>query len=373
MGRRTLLLPSCALLWWCSSPPSVPPIDQANLGAVPAAPDAGATTSTTVTTFALNALWLGDTTRDGTEDLYGAWRSFGYDLDGRVTIEDSTNICALANNSRKSIQIDGNDGIDNSFGANVLLFLMVQTGTTNLSSDATSLIGAGTWTLQLRVAGLPADLQQSATGLSAQAFVSGAFNGSPAFDATTDWPVLASSVSDGATVASGALVRFATVYVNGGTVVARDATQPLSLPVALWNYPGKPKAPELSVLTLRIHDPILTFVRSDATSAAQGTIAGVLDTKEIQAATTMLGDALGSCDGIFGSAFADTQEILSDGTNAPDTPCDAISIGIGFTAKVVANPTQVGGSLPRPACPGDAGAEGGADAGVEGGADATGD
>lgn len=34
-------------------------------------------------------------------------------------------------------------------------------------------------------------------------------------------------------------------------------------------------------------------------------------------------------------------DILEDGTNAPGVPCDGISIGFGFDARLVANPTAV--------------------------------
>ncbi len=196
--------------------------------------------------------------------------------------------------------------------------------------------------------------------------MSGPLGGTPAFDSTTNWPVLASSLSDGATIAGGALVHFNTVYVNAGTVVARDATQPLTLPIALLNYfYSNPKPPEAVALTVEIHDPVLTFVRTGTTSATNGVIAGVLETQEAVDAAGAFGGQLGQCGNIFEFEIEGAQDILADGSNAPGVPCNAISIGLGFTAQVVGNPTQVGASppvAPNPCAPLDAGVDGASDA-----------
>ena len=100
-------------------------------------------------------------------------------------------------------------------------------------------------------------------------------------------------------------------------------------------------------LPLRVYHPSLTFEHVDPSSAAHGTIAGVLATQDIidafrrlagRVSTSLCGPAF---DGIAGQ-LSQSQDILGDGTNTPGVPCDAISIGIGFTAKLVANPTKVG-------------------------------
>ncbi len=87
--RKLLLLTTAVFLLWCSSP-SLPAEDTVDLGAVPGVPEGGATTNTSVTTFALSSLSLGDTTPDGGEGLYDqAWVGWGYDVDDRVTTADS--------------------------------------------------------------------------------------------------------------------------------------------------------------------------------------------------------------------------------------------------------------------------------------------
>jgi hypothetical protein len=45
-----------------------------------------------------------------------------------------------------------------------------------------------------------------------------------------------------------------------------------------------------------------------------------------------------------------TQDILDDGSNRLGPSCDAISIGIGFNAVQIANPTKV---IPDPVAPPD--------------------
>jgi hypothetical protein len=82
-----------------------------------------------------------------------------------------------------------------------------------------------------------------------------------------------------------------------------------------------------------------------------GTIAGVLDVQEITDAAALCARRMDTA--FCGSAFdglaeqiSQAPDILRDGTNAPGLTCDAISIGIGFTARQVANPTKVAEAPP---------------------------
>ena len=80
--------------------------------------------------------------------------------------------------------------------------------------------------------------------------------------------------------------------------------------------------------------------------ATNGTIAGTLDTQELVAtmkqiagrfSTTLCGSAFDGIAQQIDQAF----DILDDGSNQSGTPCTAISIGIGFEALQVANPTEI--------------------------------
>jgi len=300
-------------------------------------PDAGTTDSAAVTTFAVDTILLGDQLRDGDASA-GAWMEFGYDIDGLTTTQTSSDVCTLASGAPQTVQSDGDEGTDNAAGAVLLPLLGFYAGL-QPSADATTSLQKGSWTLQIQVRGLPADAQQAATGLSAEVFVSGALGVTPTFAPDLQWPVLPSSLNDNATIASGARVHFSTVYVTNGTLVAMGSTEPLTIPLLLGGH----------LLTLRVHQPILTFAHN-GTEATDGVIAGVLHTDEVVSSGRTFAEHVASSDcgsnwDSYATAIAEAQDILSDGTNVPGVPCDAISVGVGFTAKVIANPTQVGVDL----------------------------
>jgi hypothetical protein len=347
-----------------------PPADTP--GVIPAEPEAGTTSSQTVSTFAIQTIFLGDVPTAGGPPSNSAWKEFGYDVDGLITTETSANVCALAPGAPKINQIDGDDGIDNAWGLVLVPILQNYTSIASPSQVETSVVGLGAWTLQIQLTGLSADPKQTALGLRAQVFVSGELGAVPTFDQTTNWPVLPSSLADGATIAGGALVQFSNVYVTNGTLVAEGASQPLLIPLAFMLTPcgeccsveacdAATPPPVMATLPLLVHDATLTFVHSSSAAAAQGTIAGVLDMQEImRAAKTLTGDIdpLAACGPPFtgiAQQMMQAQDILQNGTNASGVPCDGISIGLGFTAALVANPTQVGVDPPPQPDPCDAG------------------
>ena len=315
-----------------------------DLGEPPPQPEAG-TTAIGASTFAINTFFLGETA-PGSYPSRRAWMQYGYDLDNRVTTKLSTDVCTLVNGAPKDNQIDGNFGIDNAFGNAVVPLIIAGSSVSDVSKNVSALIAQGLWTLELQITGLSVDPNQTATGLTGQAFVGANTSTTPTFDASTSWPVAPSSLMDGATIAGGAVVRFATVYVSAGTVVMRDASAPLTLPIVFSNLDPS-HDPPMATLVLKIHQPIITFVHSDVASANSGIVAGVVETAEAlplattfgrQLSTSLCGDAV---EGIVGQ-IEQAQDILADGTNAPDVPCTAISIGLGFTARMIANPTAIG-------------------------------
>jgi hypothetical protein len=346
------------------------------IGQIPSEPSGPTTTSTDVSTLAIDALFVGDTDFAGTASS-AAWKSFGYDLDGIATTDKSTNVCNMTNGP--VMQADGLGGIDNEWGSYFLWeaqlavgggFFGPQTSDGSIfawaspSTDATSFIRSGAWTLEIVVKGLT-DPFQTAIGLDAQVFVGGAQDGA-SFDGGTSWPVAPTSLADGETIEGGARVHFGTTYVTEGTVVAKDSSEPLVVPLVFHNGGEQlcmlggcsdPSPQPVPVpLTLRIHHPIITFERSDPSSLAKGIIAGVLDPQELTDAV-MLAFDLGpvGCTGMARAGLSATvhsmADILHDGTNASGVPCDAISIGLGFTAKRIANATMVGADTPVPADP----------------------
>ena len=92
----------------------------------PAAPSGGSPTSAKHN-YAVSKLYLGDTDRTGVTSQT-AWKAFGYNLDNLVTTKNSTDVCTLAPGASKSTQADGNGGIDNSFGENILPIVITTAG-----------------------------------------------------------------------------------------------------------------------------------------------------------------------------------------------------------------------------------------------------
>jgi hypothetical protein len=315
-------------------------------GKPPPPPDAGAPTTNTYT-FAIHTIYLGETPYGGGPPSSSAWKNFGYDVDGTQTTNQSSNVCTLYAGASKSVQVDGTNGIDNAWGANILPIIQSAASLPAPSTDETTAIDQGAFTLQIQVTGLSDDPQQSALGLTSQLFVSGAYgNGTPTFDTSTDWPVLSTSVKDGTTIASGSTVQFASSYVSGGVFVS--GTTGAAIPL---NFSTNGTS-----LPIIVHDGVITFTHPSHSDAAYGVISGVLYTQEFIDALQALAGQISTS--LCGSAFdgiADqirqAQEIMNDGTNGPNESCNAISIGIGFDAVLVHDPTTVVTATPPPPNP----------------------
>ncbi len=290
-----------------------------------------------VTTFAVHDVFLGESDRNGVASNT-AWKSFGRNVDGLVTTKSSTDVCTLAPGAPLAYQADGVNGIDNAWGE---VFMPIIQGAASLptpSATVSKTIQSGGATMLVQVTGLTSDPSQSASGLSAQVFMGGPDQdaGVPAFDSTTDWPVASTSLQDGQTLAGGALAQFSGASVTSGTFDSG-----IGQGTIVWNmtFQGVP-------LPIVIHDPEVTFDHTTATDAVNGTISGVLDEQEFLTALQAVAGRISLS--LCGSAFdgiaqqiGQAQDILVNGTNHSGVSCNAISIGIGFNAKLVANPTTV--------------------------------
>lgn len=245
-------------------------------------------------------------------------------------------MCTLTTGAPPSNQADGDFGIDNAWGALILPFLETALSLPTPSSTVSDALGKGATTLELEATGLPDDASASAIGLRLSAFVAAPVQTAP-FGSDVSRPVFASSVLDGATVASGARATFSDAYAVGGTFVSGSSSAPLVL-----------RLPFQASLELQIHDAVVTFARSDGDDTIVGTIAGVLDVDAFVASAFALGTVVyppfcsspTEFDSIAGQ-IREARDILDDGTNRSGVPCDAISIGLGFHAKRVANPSDV--------------------------------
>jgi hypothetical protein len=319
-------------------------------GIMPPMPPTGATmtTSTTDTTYAINALLLGDTARGSTATSTTAWKDYGFDIDGKCSDNKSTDVCTRASGAPSSVQQDGNKCRDNSFGANILPIIQSAGSIPNPSDTISQSIQKGSFTIQLKIHGLSGMAMQTNTGLSAQLFASGVFDeeggAKPTFTPSDNWPVRPELLNDGKTVASGSKVQFPGSYITNGTFVTPTGNVTISLV-----FQGV-------ALDIEIVKAVIVMdINGD--NGDNGTIAGVIPTEKLIGGLQMVAGRISKS--LCGSAFdgiaqqiRQTSDILSDGSNSAGKACDAISIGLGFTAKHVGNPDKVAslGSAPPDPC-----------------------
>jgi hypothetical protein len=246
--RRTFLLVGALAAIGCSKPS--PAVTEADAVVPPRPAYAGGAVRGSVETFAIDAVFLGETDRAGTPSGIG-WAGYGYDLDGLVTDATSTTACTLHVGAPRSNQTDGTAGRDNGFGSVLLPILQTSASDPAPSESDTVAIRGGAWTLEIELDGLSSE--PNVVGIGAQVFAGGTFDGIPDFDGSTDWPILASSVNDGATIASGARVAFEDAYVtpDGTFVSGIPSDAPIDIPIVL------PLAPE--PLVSRVHRAVVTF------------------------------------------------------------------------------------------------------------------
>lgn len=307
-----------------------------NAGQPPARPEAEATTDTAARTFAVTSLKLG---------MNNDWKKLGYNIDGKVSTGGSTDVCAPAANSLSSPHQDGDNGIDNAFGALVLPSLQnIQPDIQDLANNA---LTSGSFTIMIQTTGLPSAAPAALTGLSGQLFAGGKYSDDgdgglgapPAFDTTTDWPVLPAILENPSNIASGSKIKFANAYVADGTFVSGDRlTVTLNL-----NFSG-------IQLALSVKNAIIT-AKPAGSDMNDGIISGYLVTSEIEKALRDVGGRLslnfcGDAVDTFIENLRTSSDLLADGTTDGARPCDAISIGLGFNAKEIANPTQIADAPP---------------------------
>ncbi|MEZ4223702.1 MAG: hypothetical protein R3B13_22330 [Polyangiaceae bacterium] len=338
--------------------------DETGPGAQPPEGGGGSTGSgTTPTVLAVKKLYLGETNKSGSPDPNG-WESFGYNLDNLFSTKTGSNHCKLPANTPPSNKVDGKDGIDNSFGKNILAIL--KTFIPAPSDEVNQNILDGGFTIMLRLDNLDSEANQ--TGITASLYGGADLGGPPNWDGNDMWPVFPELLNNGDI--NDPKVKFPNSYVSGGTWVSGSkGTVDLSVSVG-----GKG-------ISLVITNAVITMdITGTGTSASatNGVISGVIKTTQLTSEIEKIAGDLTSgqlCPGnptLEGALVSIRQasDIMSDGTNGDSAKeCDAISVGIGFEASAV----QLGAVAP-PATGGggDPCVDGGAGAGGTGGTAGTG-
>jgi hypothetical protein len=296
------------------------------------------TTLTTAHNYAVHQLFLGEN---------GSWQNYGYNLDGKVTTAASTDVCTLVMGAMTNVQIDGPNGVDNSFGANIVPLLLgfdSQAQTTVNSS-----INQGKFTVMTNVTGFDdsAGNTTSAQGLGgvilAGANVADA--GAPTWNTGFNWAVDPDLLTcfpncTGVTnITQQAKVQFTGAYQAGGTFVSGAPTQ-IGLSLTLGG----------TSIQLNIHSALVTFQPSTPGHVTNGIIAGAIESTDF---VNTISNVVGYLDTALctGDALATIEndikqksDIVVNGnsvSNGPGTTCNAISVGLGFTADEIAQPSTI--------------------------------
>ena len=271
----------------------------------------------------------------------GQWKKFGFNLDGLVSNAASKDVCQLnAGASGLGPYPDGDEGIDNSFGKNLLPQIISLYP--NWVTDVDNGLKAGTFTVLLKMECLPP------TG-DVPSFITKLFGGTtlgkaPKFDGTDKWPVAPDLLSnpmdpDSSTILFPNSSVIGTAYDSGN-----KETFILTVPVSTQSMSTSIK------LTLYSAHTTMTL-SEDRKSATGGMIGGVLDTEEFVAEIKKVGYLLGLCNtALFNNLvnqIRQASDIMADGTQDPEKPCNGISMGLGFEMKAVqlgdvGPPTPVG-------------------------------
>jgi hypothetical protein len=350
----------------------------------PPAPSGGSPTSASHN-YAIHTLYLGDTDRTGVTNS-AAWKAYGYNLDNLVTTKSSSDVCTLAAGASKTTQADGNGGIDNSFGENILPIVITTAGSDAASRINTS-IQDGSFTIMTYVTGFDdtAGSTASATGLTGLLLAGGSYanahdGGAPTWDTTTHWPIVP-TIMNGCSATTGcgsgctygsaagacavnpltaATITFPQAYQAGGTFV-NGSPSSLSLNLSIGGQS----------LSINVHSALITFQPKAPGSITDGTIAGVLITDElVNALQSVAGNISTSlCSGSAFQSIAQQIDQASDividtssgaVSNSSGVMCNGISIGLGFEGTEIAAPTSsdieaVAAASPNPCA--DAGAD----------------
>jgi hypothetical protein len=295
----------------------------------------------------MKTIFLGDTGWDGSISPTGDdWQSFGFNIDGLHYTDacEAQYHCQLQpGGDAEHAMFDGPMGLDNSFGRNILPFLEGLSATPSPTQTAVLESGAYSLVIQLEKLGAGSDYG----GLHAQVFeargsdVNGGTSDSPT--PPTDgqwengsyvWHPYADSLSD-PSVTDPSMYQSTERYQDSfltGNKWSSGSKGTIHLRLALSG----------NVIDLVIYQAVMELQLSpDHTTGTHGILGGVVSVQELgkAIAANEIGLGIGDCPenpatiGQLIAQVAVAADMNLDGTQHPDEPCDAISIGIGFTTE----------------------------------------
>ncbi|MGZ3474002.1 MAG: hypothetical protein ACXWUG_06510 [Polyangiales bacterium] len=294
----------------------------------------------------VNHFYLGQ--RDFSSDTPSttAWKTLGYDIDHVCTsLEDAkANIgtCLRAPKASQSVLLDGDGCRDNNFGSQIVPLVSLVDGEFEKTSNAAVMNGVNTWLLELE------DLDDDkddpyVMGKFYKAATWAGYPGThPNFDGTDVREVDAESVVDMNIDKPRALFNQG-YLVNDVFVSGEPGAFEVTLPIQ-----------GISV-TLPLSGGVMVLkLDRDHTNGQLGTIAGGIAQEKIAGVLGPIADAAGVCpgdalySGLF-NAIDNSMDLVIDAPNMqnPKVPCNAMSIGVGFTTVPVQPSTTVVPTPPR--------------------------
>jgi len=277
--------------------------------------------------FAVDQIFIGDTDADGTPNPMNGWKSFGFNLDGRLSTQMSTDLCRpKAGGSAATVYPDGNVGIDNGFGKNVLPILLGLAADVATVNNESIKIGEYTYLLSL------ANADQNACSTSSALLLGANLGDIPKFDGSDVWPLDPSSLVDPTKPAS-AKCKYADTTLEGGLVHAGPSAQ-LDFFLSIAGF--------RMVLPIR-HAQMDFVLEPNLRGIKGGQIGGIIRTDDL---VKEFSRVMGAFDASLCNAqspkvksileqLRQASDIMQDGTQDPTKECDGISIGLGFTMKPV--------------------------------------
>lgn len=284
-------------------------------------------------TLAVNKVFLGDTDRSGAAKPL-AWMKYGFNLDKTVSSPSSSGHCKPQDGAEaKDIQTDGDNGIDNAFGKDIVPKLGAIVP--NPSQTATNeIVENGTFTIILKMDGLgdAADYNP----LTAKLYAGAELGKAPAFDGSDEWPVLEELLNGGDV--ENPKIKFTSAYVVDNLFVS-GAPQNITLNLAFGAV----------AVNIEIQKALLTMkLAGDRKGATEGMIGGIVETEPLIEQIKKVARNFGFCDdsdptlNTVIDAIRSASDIMADGSQDPNATCNGISIGLGFEMK----PVKVGEVVP---------------------------
>jgi hypothetical protein len=261
--------------------------------------------------------------------LNGQWKKVGLNIDGKESTANSTDLCQPNSMATPDTAYpDGDDGIDNSFGKNLLPLIVGSYQ--EWPTDVNNWLTAGQFNALMKMYCVPP--RGDALELVTKVFGGTELGTTPKYDGTDEWPVAPELIADMADPESSTIIFEKSSITGSKFDSGKNETFILTVPM---DYAGN-----YTTVKLTLHAAQITMTLSeDRKTATGGMIAGVLDATEFLDQVKKIAWMLEICDSdqfqYAVAAVLQASDIMTDGTQDPTKVCDGISIGIAFEMKEV--------------------------------------